>query len=347
MGFVLKAIIVIAAFNVSLLSEITPEKRAQWEANGFSFGGVSVPKENLAIRWVHAGFDDPEEAKKWRFVDSTDNGKFFDPAEAKTWKSAGVNDPVTSFEFIESGFLPEESFLWISNGIDSYFAKIFKDAGLIPDVAKEWIKTGIYAGDIVAWINSGTAPVDAQRWYEAGFATPNNNFKKWKMSGIKPEAAHLCDELGLDTGDVSGFPNAVDPLSIAVGKENGYSKQQTILLSKKLSKYLSGQFRNQDEIDSLNPYEIKGAVFLLTCKHLQLLDKYSGLYSLTDGNGSTVWINFYPDPAPKNTRYVIGKGLEPFKYNSTFGEKKIIPSFHALLQMKISEELMGRLTDHP
>ena len=97
-------------------------KDRQWQKSGLSPYEVN--------RWREDGFDNVEEAIRWR------NGRF-QPPGAKLWKDEGI-EPEAASRWNDLGFGPREAKRWSEHGFTPEEAAPWRDEGFLYQDAKKW-----------------------------------------------------------------------------------------------------------------------------------------------------------------------------------------------------------------
>jgi hypothetical protein len=134
--------------------------------------------------WVACGFDNLEEAKRWRENEGSHGGEPGDwkPATAKIWKEAGFNDPGEAYDFACSGdWTAEEAYCWHKEGFWAQRASKVKEYNISAKAAGEinrhW---GRFMKDLLYEINGIDMALVSEEdelnafltvapWYQVGF----------------------------------------------------------------------------------------------------------------------------------------------------------------------------------
>ena len=87
-----------------------------------------------ASQWLAAEVP-PVPAGYWRAYN-------FTPTRMAEWRDKGLEDPAIAAGFVQHGFTPSQSMLWIQAGIEGRMARRWRDAGYDPNRALEMIKKG-------------------------------------------------------------------------------------------------------------------------------------------------------------------------------------------------------------
>lgn len=278
-------------------------------------------------KWMAAGFDDPEEAVKWK-------RNKFEPKEAQQWK--------------KSGFSPEEANKW--NELKFSIEK-----------ASQWREASFTAGEAGEWFDHGNkfeSPIAAQKWKKLSFSSKEafwwnaGNvstdkalqlqksiiYKKWREASVEYldipnwQKHKFSPEIAAKFAPYSYSPeSAFRELEIMaeIAELLGYkpSANEEGNISRLIA--VSSELPDRQELLQTNPYENNGKCYYLNyAKGVQLLDKHTGLFDVGYCNGekhlALLKFKYSATPAigEEIKAKVIGKGA--FEYINVLGSKQII-----------------------
>ena len=91
---------------------------------------------------------------------------------------------------------------------------------------------------------------------------------------------------------------------------------------------LKAQANDMRNLILTNPYDVKGKIYEVSGKRIQLWSKSIGLYQTADD--FTFLADFGPSSAPYFFYEGLSRGADPYEYTTRLGAQKIVPRLNVL-----------------